>query len=140
MTTYTQEERESHVALEELKVEQEMMRDSAERKRLESFWWAAVLIWAGVVFALDYLDALPQVREEGPWSWIFLGAGVLGLAGALIRAASEQFPKPTGWDYFWSTLFLVIGASGFLGGGIVFPLSLMVIGAAILANSLFRRN
>jgi hypothetical protein len=88
----------------------------------------------------DYLDFLPQIREESAWSWIFLGAGVFGLLGALIRVVSIQLPKPTGWDYIWSALFLSIGASGFFGGGIVFPLTLMLIGAAILANVLFRRD
>ncbi len=140
MTTYSQESDNSNVALEELKGEQDKMRDAADRKRLESLWWAAVLIWAGAVFAADYLAILPQFREESPWSWIFLGAGLFGLAGALIRTANVQLPKPTGWDYFWSALFLIVGATGFFGGGITFPILLVVIGAATVANQLFRHN
>ena len=126
--------------LEQLKAEQELLQEKAERKRLETFWWAAVFIWAGIVFIADYFDVLPEIREADAWSWIFLGAGVLGLLGALVRVASAELPKPTGWDYFWSALFLIIGATGFFGGGIAFPIALMVIGVAILANVLFRRE
>lgn len=141
MTEHVARETADHEAtIEELKVEQEVLQEKAERKRLESFWWGAVIIWAGFVLIADYLDLLPQVREADAWSWIFLGAGVLGLIGALVRTASRDLPKPTGWDYFWSALFLIIGASGFFGGGIAFPLALMVIGVAILANVLFRRG
>ena len=128
------------LSLEELKAEQEMMREKAERKRLEGFWWAAVLIWAGLLLVADYLGVLPQIREENVWSWIFLGAGIFGLLGALIRVISAELPNPTGWDYFWSALFLVIGASGFIGGGIAFPIVLIVIGLAILVNVLVNRD
>ena len=130
----------SEMTLEELKVEQEMLREKTERKRLEAFWWGAVIIWAGLVFIADYLGVLPNIREAGAWSWIFLGAGVFGLIGAVIRVASDGLPNPTGWDYFWSALFLIIGASGFVGGGIAFPIVLIVIGLAILGNVLFRRD
>ena len=131
---------EQDATIEELKAEQEAMQEKAERKRLESFWWAAVIIWAGIVFIADYLNILPEIGGANAWSWIFLGAGVFGLLGALIRMASADLPKPTGWDYFWSVLFLIIGAGGFVGGGITFPIVLIVIGLAILANVLFRRD
>ena len=141
MTDHVVKETVDHEAtIEEMKAEQELMHEKAERKRLEAFWWAAVLIWAGVVLVADYLGILPQIREENVWSWIFLGAGAFGLLGALIRVVSDELPNPTGWDYFWSALFLIIGAAGFVGGGIAFPFALIVIGVAILANVLFRRD
>ncbi len=131
---------ERETTIEELKVEQEAMKEKAERKRLESFWWAAVIIWAGFVFFADYLGILPEFREAGAWSWIFLGAGIFGFIGAVIRLVSADLPDPSGWDYFWSTIFLIIGAGGFVGGGIAFPIALIVIGLAILGNVLFRRD
>ena len=75
--------------IEELKAEQELMQEKAERKRLETLWWAAVIIWAGLIFIADYVEILPEIREAGVWSWIFLGAGVFGLIGALIRVMSN---------------------------------------------------
>jgi hypothetical protein len=128
----------SEVTLEELKAEQEQMLEKAQRKRLESFWWAAVFIWAGLVLVADFLDVLPEIREANAWSWIFLGAGIFGLIGALVRLYSSDLPNPTGGDYFWSGLFFVIGASGFFGDWITFPLALILVGVAILANLIFR--
>ena len=130
----------SDLAIEELKAEQELLRQKSERKRLESFWWGAVIIWAGIIFVADYLEILPEVGEAGAWSWIFLGAGVLGLVAAIIRAASADLPKATNGDYSWSAVFLVVGASGFVGGGIAFPIVLIVIGIAMIANVILRRN
>ena len=135
-----QETVDQDATIEELKAEQELMQEKAQRKRLESFWWGAVILWAGLVLIADYLDILPEIREASVWSWIFLGAGLLGLVGAIIRAVSADLPKPTGWDYFWSGLFIIFGASGFFGDWITFPLALILIGVAILANLIFRSD
>lgn len=141
MTQYVvKESGESELTLEELKAQQEMLSEKAERKRLESYWWAAVLIWSGLILVAELLGILPEIGTANAWSWIFLGAGVFGLIGALIRVVNPDLPKPTGWDYFWSTLFLIIGAAGFFGGGIAFPIVLVVVGIAILANIFFRND
>ena len=136
----TEEKVDSAAAIDELKAEQELMQDKAQRKRLETYWWGAVFLWAGLVFVAEYFGFLPEIREAGPWSWIFLGAGIFGLVGALIRVASANLPDPTAWDYIWSGIFLIIGAVGFFGGDVAFPLALIVIGIAILGNLLFRRD
>ena len=135
-----QETMEPEANLAAMKAEQESLREQAERKRLESYWWGAVFVWAGLVFFADYLEFLPQIREEGAWSWIFLGAGIFGLVGALVRVVSADLPEPSGWDYFWSGLFLIIGATGFFGGGIAFPIVIIVLGLAILGSVLFRHE
>lgn len=141
MTEHIVEDKvDSAAALEELKAEQELLHEKAQRKRLETFWWGAVFVWAGLVLVADYFGFLPEIREAGPWSWIFLGAGVFGLVGALIRVASADLPAPTAWDYIWSGIFLIIGAVGFFGGDVAFPLALIVIGIAILGNLLLRRD
>ena len=141
MTQHVVKERsDSDLTLDELKEEQERLLEQAERKRLESYWWAAVLIWSGLVLVSDYFGILPTFGAATAWSWIFLGAGLFGLFGAFVRVISETLPKPTGWDYFWSILFLIIGASGFFGGGIAFPIVIVVLGCAILANVLFRHD
>ena len=128
---------ESEWTIEELKAQQEMLSEKAERKRLESYWWAAVLIWSGLIVVAELLGILPEIGTANAWSWIFLGAGVFGLIGALMRVIHPDLPKPTGWDYFWSILFLIIGSVSFFGGGIAFPIVLLVVGIAILANAFF---
>ena len=53
--------------IEELKAEQEALQEKAERKHLESFWWAAVIIWTGIVFIATNLDT----RWSGHWQGVF---------------------------------------------------------------------
>lgn len=138
MTEHAAQENEA--TIEELKDKQELLREKAERKRLESFWWAAVIIWSGLIFLAEYLEILPQIGEASAWSWIFLGAGLFGFAGAAIRGYSADMPNATGWDIFWSVVFFLVGATGFFGGGIAFPVALVVIGIVILFNILFGRG
>lgn len=130
----------SQIDVEELTTKHEVMQQKAERKRLESFWWAAVLIWAGIIFLADYLGILPEVGEASSWSWIFLGAGLFGFLGALVRVVLIDLPRPSAWDVVWATVFVIIGASGFFGGDIAFPIVLLVLGIVILTNVLFRRD
>jgi len=142
MTEHVAQEHESthESTIEELKGEQEQLREKAERKRLESFWWAAVIIWSGLIFLAEFLEILPEIGEAGAWSWIFLGAGLFGFAGAAIRGYSTEMPNATGWDIFWSAVFFIIGSTGFFGGGIAFPVALVVVGIVILVNVLFHRD
>jgi hypothetical protein len=111
-----------------------------ERKRLEGLWWAVVLIWAGLVFGADSMGLSPQIGEADAWSWIFLGAGALGLLGALYRVTSPSVPNPTTWDWVWASFCLIIGLGDLTTLNISWPLILILVGAAILVNGLSRRN
>ena len=105
-------------------------------KRLDAFFWAGALIWAGVIFAADSLGYLPQVAQANSWSWIFLGAGVIGLVLNVISLTSENYENPTAWDWGWSVIFLVLGAAGFISFNIPGWLFLIAIGVAILFSAL----
>jgi hypothetical protein len=108
--------------------------------RLDAYFWAGALIWAGLIFAVDSLGYLPQIGQANTWSWIFLGAGALGLVLNLFSQTSENYAAPTTWDWGWSILFLVIGAAGFLSFNIPGWLFLIAIGAAILVSALRHRD
>ena len=84
-----------------------------ERKRLEGLWWAVVFIWAGLVFGADSMGLLPQIGDADAWSWVFLGAGTLGIFGSLYRLTSADIPNPTTWDWIWGSFCLIIGLGGF---------------------------
>ena len=118
---------------------QTMMIEEKPR-RLDVFFWAGALIWAGLIFAADSLGLLPQIGQANSWSWIFLGAGALGLVLNLISQLSETYANPTAWDWGWSGLFLVIGAAGFLSFTIPGWLFLIAIGVAILVSAFTHRE
>lgn len=108
-------------------------------RRLDSFFWAGALIWAGLIFAASNMEMLPQIGQANTWSWVFLGAGVLGLALNFYSQASLDYENPTAWDWGWSILFLIIGLAGFISFNIPGWLFLIVIGVVILISA-FRRK
>ena len=59
-------------------------------KRIEGIYWAAVFLWAGLVFGGDSLGMLPQIGGATAWSWVFAGAGLLALVGDIIRVSSPD--------------------------------------------------
>ncbi len=99
-----------------------------------------MLIWAGLVFGADSMGLVPQIGDAGAWSWIFLGAGTLGLLGALYRVTTPRVPNPTTWDWVWASFCLIIGLGDFTTLNISWPLILILVGAAILVNVLWRRD
>jgi hypothetical protein len=126
--------------LEVLKAEETAMVEREERSRLEAYWWAGALIWAGLIFAADSLGLLPQIGESNAWSWVFLGAGLYGMLGNLYRVANPSSPNPMAWDYIWSGGLLIIGLAGMSPVDIFWPLILVLVGVVILAETLYRRR
>jgi hypothetical protein len=110
-----------------------------ERRGFETLWWAGTLIWAGVVFGADGLGWLPQIGQAGAWTWVFLGAGLYGLAGALYRQASVDALNPRTWDYIWAGLLLIAGFGGIAGVNAFWPAVMILIGVAYLVSIVRRR-
>jgi len=127
-------------------INQEYVSDSGKysrrraRQRLRGLWWAAVLIWAGLVFGADSMGLVPQMGDADAWSWIFLGAGAFGILGAIYRVTSPSVPNPTTWDWVWSGFCLIVGMGGFTTLEISWPLILILVGGAILVNAFWVRD
>ena len=111
-----------------------------ERRRIEGVYWAGVLIWAGLVFGADSLGWLPLIGDAGPWSWIFLGAGLYSLVGSLYRLSSTGYSSPPTSDYIWGAIFLLIGFGGFTTVNITWPLVLIVVGVILLVRVFIQRE
>jgi len=46
------------------------------KKRIETMFWGALVIWAGLVLLALNLDLFSQITTSNAWSWILLGAGL----------------------------------------------------------------
>jgi hypothetical protein len=113
-----------------------------ERGGLGSLFWAAMLIFAGVVFLADNAGLLPTFNNADAWDWIMLGAGGLLLVDALLRGMVPDYGEPS---WFWAVAGVVLLL---IGAGSVFaisfdlsnwwPLILIVIGVSTLMRSLQR--
>lgn len=111
-----------------------------EGHRLTGLWWSIVLIWAGIVFGADSLGVLPSIGVGSAWSWIFTGAGLLGVLGATYRAKAHDVANPTAWDWVWGGFCLIVGLGGFTTLRISWPLILILVGGVLLASLFWRRD
>jgi len=111
-----------------------------ENKKLDSFFWGGVLVWAGLVFGGEAMGILPQIGRVSEWSWVFLGAGLLSVILNLISQSSDVYENPTSSDWVWGGIFIFIGAGGFTTMKISWPLIIILVGVAMLVNAFYRRD
>jgi hypothetical protein len=125
--------------LSNMTVEQKKSRKE-KHQLLETLYWAGVLVWVGLIFGIDSLGLLPQIGGADAWSWVFFGAGLYALLGALWRVSTPDWPDPTTWDYVWIGILLILGLDGLITLEIGFPLILVLIGVALLGSTLWQRH
>ncbi|MDP2966791.1 MAG: hypothetical protein Q8N39_12270 [Pelolinea sp.] len=128
-----------------------------ERDTLSSIVWAAILIWAGLVFLavnsgwLDkvlaagfiakYLPKGMEVFEPAAWGIIMLGAGVILLSEAVIRLVVPQFHKHLGGTLIVAAIFIAVGLGNFLGNWeFIWPFILIAAGVSVLVSGLGRKR
>ncbi len=113
-----------------------MINDSEERSRAKAIYWAVVLIWAGLLFATDDLGFLPEIGSADAWTYLALGAGLLGSLMNVLYATSSSTPNPTSWNWIWSGFWLVVGLGGFFDFDMFWPLALVLIGLIALVTAI----
>jgi len=127
-----------------------------ERDALSSVVWAAILIWAGLVFLAFNTgwiervfagDLFPrilphgmEVFEPGLWSIIMLGAGLILLMEVIIRAFVPNLKRHIGGSLILAAVFIGVGLGSFFGWDLVWPLILIAIGASILLGGFLRKH
>lgn len=121
---------------------QERPTETVERKRMETLWWAGVLIWIGLALGAESLDLLPGIGEaEEWWPWIFLGVGPWSLAFNTYLLASTR-PNPTTWDWIWTAVFMAVAIGSLVEfeGEIVGAIALVVIGVIVMYRGVTNRD
>jgi hypothetical protein len=120
--------------------EEDVRHEAAERKRMDSIWWAGVLIWIGLALAGEYFEILPEIGDSGEWwPWIFVGVGAWSILLNLYRTTSS-WPNPSTWDWIWTAIFSLVALGSFVDfeGEIVGAVVLVVIGVVFLVKALSR--
>jgi hypothetical protein len=120
------------------KVQHERMNRSDP---VSNFAWAAILIWAGLVFLarnLGWFRNLPG--DMGVWSVIFIGGGLIILLEALVRLLILKQPRPVKSSLFLGLVFIGIGFGSLFGWSIVWPFILIAIGLSILVKNVWSRD
>lgn len=113
-----------------------MLNETEERSRVKRIYWAVVIIWAGVIMGANGLGVLPVIGHADSWTYVIIGAGLIGTLLNISYAASPETLNPTSWDWIWSGFWLAIGVSGFFNLRIFWPLAFLLIGVFALIAAL----
>ncbi|MBN1312276.1 MAG: hypothetical protein JXB30_12730 [Anaerolineae bacterium] len=114
--------------------------DKFRRDPISAAFWASILILAGLILMADNLELLPQIGNAQVWHWIVFGAGLAVLLEGAVRAVSPDHARPVTGRFIIGGILMVVGLSGVINTELTWPLLLVLIGAAILLNSLFRQK
>jgi cation transport ATPase len=119
------------------------------RDPLSAVIWAAVLIYAGMVFLLSnlgYLDFIIQpegdewwMRVGGAWSVVLIGAGVIFLVEVAIRLLVPAYRKPVMGTVIFALILIGVGLGELVNWGIIWAVILIILGGSILWRG-FRRS
>ena len=116
------------------------IKQKKDKKFFDLLFWAGFIILVGLVFSADYMGiSLPELGGGESWQWIFLGAGVYGLALSIIRVSSPKYPNPNTLDYIGVGVLFLIGFSGMINFESTWPFILILVGVVII-GSLFMKK
>jgi len=137
---------------EEKSTEEKNWDEKWRRDPITSIAWAAIFIWAGLVFLADNLGYLRSIQfagweipgisyviDLGPWSLILIGAGVIVLLEVLVRLLIPEYRRPVGGLIFFGIFLIAMGLGNVFGWGIIWPLVLIALGLLIILRGIFRR-
>ena len=131
------------------KAEKEEKREEKEEKSWDEKWrrdpintatWAAIIIWAGLVFLVDNLGLVAGFRFWSTWGAIFAGAGIIVLIQVAYRVATPAYRQPVTGSLILGFVLLGIGLGSLFGWNVIFPLVLIAIGVAILVRGFLARR
>ena len=133
---------------EEKSPEEKQWDEKYRRDPLSVIVWAAILIWAGLALLAGNLG-LWGTGISGPggafagmgtWSIIFIGAGLIILAEAVIRLLVPTYRRPITGTLIFAVILIGIGIGDRIGWGVIWPLILVALGLGIVIGALTRRR
>jgi len=111
------------------------------RDPVDAAVWAFILIWAGLVWLAVNLGWLDEIVESGEaWAVGFIGAGVIVLAGVLLRLLVPAYRRPLTGSLIFGVILLGIGLSQFVPDVAIGAIILIGIGVIILLGGIFRKK
>ncbi len=122
----------------EEKGKEEGWEEKWRRDPLNAAGWALVLIWAGLVLIAVNLNLFGIGWEA--WPIIFIGAGVIVLAGVVIRLLVPAYRQPVTGSIIFGFILVGIGVGQLWEWEVVGALVLIAIGVSILLSRLVQRE
>jgi hypothetical protein len=97
-----------------------------------------IIICAGLALVVVNLGTFPWLTWDNVWSLLFIGAGLLFLLEIVIRLVIPTYRRPIRGRLILAFILLVVGAGGFIGWELTWPLILVAVGLAIIVGVLIR--
>lgn len=156
---YSEKDEEKQEKEAEKTDEKSPQEKSAEEKNWDEKWrrdsvnaasWAAIFIWAGVVFLIDNLGIFERLLQQlggsavskaiGPWGLVLVGAGVIVIFAAAFRLVVPEHRRPVFGSFLLGIILIGIGLGELFTWNIVWPVLLIVLGISILIRGFIKRS
>jgi hypothetical protein len=137
---------------ERSKHDEKTAEEKWRRDPLGTLTWAAILIYAGLVFLADnlgLLDALyrafpfdgpgPDFLEGGAWTVVLFGAGVILLVEVVIRLMVPTYRQAVTGTLILAAILIGSSLGNLFGWELVWPLVIIAIGLGVLLRAFMRR-
>jgi len=105
--------------------------------KVDTVAWALILIWGALIIIGGWLEFGENYTWWNPWGLFFIGIGVIGLAGSLLRYLIRDVPNASLWDFLYGAFFLSLGLGNKTGW--IWVIALLVVGFSIL-RSVYRKT
>lgn len=155
MTNPPHYEKEEKDEKERDKTEEKTVEEKYRRDPLGSIIWAVILIWAGLVFlgnslglfnnfpsgfGLPFSNNFDWGAGTGAWTIVFIGAGIIVLAEAVIRLMVPAYRRPIGGTLVFAFILIGIGLGNIFSWNVIWPLIVIAIGLSVLLGGFWRRR
>ena len=131
--------------------EEEKQQQEKEEKNWEEKWrrdplgtavWAVILIWAGLVWLVESMGLLANVRilesRVEAWPVILVGAGTVLLLEIVVRLLVPSYRRPVGGTLVFAIILVGVGLGSLFDMSKAWPIVLIAIGVALLLRGLLR--
>jgi hypothetical protein len=98
----------------------------------DSIGWAFIIIWGALIMIANSTGFAENYPEWDSWGLFFIGIGIIGVVGAIIRLLIRDYPNPSLWDLVFAIFFILLGMGNDTGW--IWAIALIVIGFSILRS------
>jgi hypothetical protein len=145
---FDEKEREKRDEKTEEKTEEKTWEEKWQRDPVYVITWAAIFIWAGLVFLASNLGILDWVLKGASditgmgalnnviraWPVVLIGAGVIILLMILIRLLVPAYRKPIFGSLVVAIILIAIGLGDLINWGVVWGALLIILGIWIMTR------